>query len=158
MPRVEERVLNGGFESTEDDILWDVIDTGGTGVLGLFPVVPHGGNFHVACVPDPGDVWGIYQYMNFTDVNAVTFWQGLGEGLKVYLDDLLLDTFPSVVWGSYEQRSVDVSTHTGRIPLVFIFADTEWTFLDDVSAIATIPYWYELPHVSKEKVWNNRRK
>lgn len=156
MPKTEERVRNGTFELFEDDILWEAID-GGTGILGLFPFFPHGGNFHVACVPDPGDTWGMYQYINVTDVNTVTFWQGLGSGLQVYLGDVLLDTFPPAPV-DYEQRSVDVSEYTGRKQLRFMFADFELTFLDDVSAIANVPYWYELPHISEEKVWNNRRK
>jgi len=137
----EERILNGGFEDWTDH--WTGIGDG-TGALLPWIIAPHTGTVHALCAPDPGDTWGITQSVNFTNVNTLTFWQYMGgSGLRVYIDDTLLGTYPSVGMAYYQQK-VDVSGRKGVHILRFLFADDEWTFLDDISALADKKYWYEL--------------
>jgi hypothetical protein len=136
----EERIQNGGFEDVSG-VPW-AAEGSGTGTMIIFPFAPHGGTFHLICDPDPGDMWAVTQLVNFTNVNTVTFWQGLADGLRVYLDDILLGTYESAVW-DWVRHDIDTRGYTGTKTLKFAFGDTEWSFLDDISAYSEPKYWYD---------------
>jgi hypothetical protein len=154
MPFTEQRIVNGGFEELTDG--WDSVGTG-TGNLLVFPFTPHTGFIHLICDPDEGDTWGITQTVKFTDVDELTFWQGLAQGLMVYIDDELVGTYDSTL--EWTEQTVDVSGYTGNCVLKFLFGDSEWSFLDDISAFAERDYWYDTPPtINKNTVWNIRKK
>lgn len=145
----EERILNGGFEDFTDH--WTGLGTG-TGTLIPWFLAPYEGALHLLCVPDVGDTWGISQLVNFTNVNNLTFYMMFGEGLEVYIDDTLLTTLSSV-GAAYVLQTIDVSGRKGIHTLKFLFGDSYWTLLDNISAITTDPkYWYE-SFIGKNYLW-----
>jgi hypothetical protein len=141
----EERIVNGGFESEIYGEGWTPVGSADCLFL-IWPIWIHSGVLSCVIVSFEGSPM-LTQEVNFTNVNNLSFWYDhYGMGFFVAIDETVIETYGET-W-EWTQSTIDVSEYSGVHTLTFglTFGSEDgdiYVFLDDISAIADVKYWYE---------------
>ena len=144
----DEQVTNGSFE-TGDFTGWTKT---GTYQFCIIEAYGHGGGNNLT-IDSLGDTYsgGVYQSIDVTNVDNLTFWYFSLDGghgdyahLNVYLDTDLIGTYDLNGTGEvaeYALATIDISAYTGTKALKFIVDSTlnvaeGVAFIDQISALA----------------------
>ena len=136
----EERIVNGGFE-TGNFSGWTIGYIYG-GSMSITSINSHSGtySYYTHFGSSPGQT-NLHQNVDFTDVPTLTFWaktQYDNPVINVRIDGgSIYIVYPPSSWTKY---NVDVSSYSGVHNLQFgCGLDSDWLFIDDVSAFSTSP-------------------